>query len=135
MHRTLWILAAAVPVLASCGAGRSAQSLLPQNVRRVAIHYHPAQHHPDQYAVITQRRALHEIIRAFNALPLASNGTTTCAADFGQYLNLTFSTSQGRIIHVHDWLACHQLSISTSPQRLFGQGKFSPLVLQLMRHP
>lgn len=134
MRQSIWLLAAALPILTSCGLGRSSASLLPQNIRSVVIHYHPARHRPDQYATIASGPSIQQLVQTFNGLDVVSNGPTTCAADYGQYLNLSFHTAHHQTIQVHDWLACHQLSISTSSNRLFGRGKFSPIVLRLLGH-
>lgn len=132
MRQSVWLLLAALPILTSCGLGRSSSSLLPTNIRRVVIHYHPARHRPDQYATITSTPDIHKLVNTFNRLGVVLNGPTTCAADFGQYLTVRFDTAHHQTIRVHDWLSCHQLSISTSSVRLFGRGKFSPIVLKLL---
>lgn len=114
--------------------GRSASSLLPDHLRRMVIQYHPGQHQPDRYRTITALSTINRIVHAFNGLKLAPKGPTNCAADFGQYLNITFKTQHGRMIRIHDALACHDSRVSTSSQVFFGHGKFSQKVLRLLVH-
>lgn len=123
--------------LGSKGLGwdsRPASSLLPDHMQRMVIDYHPGQHQGNRYRTITDPSAMNSIVQAFNALKPAPKGPTNCAADFGQYLNITFKTQRGGVIRVHDALACHDSRVSTSSQVFFGHGKFSQKVLQLLFH-
>ncbi len=123
--------------LSGCGQifGRTAKSRIPEDVRLIRVHIHPARNFPDQYSSINNPKIIAHIVKAFNRLPLKSNRTTGCAADYGQYANLTFVLAGGRTIQVHDWLACHTLSISTSSQKLFGKGEFFTLVERVLPSP
>lgn len=47
---------------------RPSQSLLPTDIYRVAIHYHPARHRPDQYATITSPPVIQNLVHTFNSL-------------------------------------------------------------------
>ncbi len=136
MRRILLAVAVSGVLLAGCYSSvRSLDSYLPSTIFAARIHYHPARGLPDRYLRVTNPQTLRDLVRTFNSLAPEVPGPRACAADYGQYAEVTFVTAAGSRFEVLDGLPCWDLSISTSPQHLYDRGQFWPLLAKLLGLP